>query len=598
MNEKLIERFKTTFEKLKPIAGQMLVELGDESRVLERARHKPRVLVVGEFNTGKSSLVNSAIGETLLPVGVTPTTSLTTVLQHGPFRLEIKPIGQKDPIKVEPGKDQSFGYGIKEGGFDWAGLKQLLTDQKNIDQIEQVLITHPAAPESIVIIDTPGINDLSKSRAEVVYGFIPQADIVVFLINATKPFSESERVFLEERILAGDLKKVLFVVNHLDEIEEHERAELIQDIHDQVRDAVNKGLDNLNQILGSTLHPKIEKVTLLPACAKLMAPLDGKSTRGSIGFATGGNRSENELADMNRAVWQQILKAATADREKEVEATLHHHLRRSAMKITRAIDATLQARQSGNDAMLQRLRDNSDRLKKLRDTFRSSEVKIKKAEAELKERIHAQIEKTVAEMANTGIWNRDPNMINQRLKDLYEYITNSMKSRLDELYAELGQDFDAILEDKRFMEEHHLQIQYDLSDLPNKIVSSLSFAYLAAIFFGISVGMFAGAAYFASQVIANKRSIKQYLLSMRVKEDKLLEVKKELLYAVDQEIEYAIDFVRQSLSQRADIIQGDVRNLVFALTRDTKLDVAAIQKSLESVQPEINAFLLPEKPVT
>src|SRR5438270_4791781 len=42
-----------------------------------------RVLVLGEFKRGKSTLINALLGANLLPANVTPTTALLTLIKNG-----------------------------------------------------------------------------------------------------------------------------------------------------------------------------------------------------------------------------------------------------------------------------------------------------------------------------------------------------------------------------------------------------------------------------------------------------------------------------------------------------------------------------------
>ena len=41
------------------------------------------VVVLGEFNHGKSTFINALLGESVLPVGITPTTAVLTHIAHG-----------------------------------------------------------------------------------------------------------------------------------------------------------------------------------------------------------------------------------------------------------------------------------------------------------------------------------------------------------------------------------------------------------------------------------------------------------------------------------------------------------------------------------
>ncbi|NLI75727.1 MAG: hypothetical protein GX442_04705 [Candidatus Riflebacteria bacterium] len=590
-NQATLDRFQKLYDDLRHLGDRLLVDPGQVKTVLDRARHKARILVVGEFNTGKSSLINSALGEPLLPTGITPTTSLVTILDNGPFKVTIKPMGSKDPLDIEPGKPGTPGYGIPDGSFDWAGFKNLLTDPKNIDQIEQVRITHPIVPPTLTIIDTPGINDIAKSRAEIVYGLIPVADIVVFVISALKPFSESERIFLEEKLLANDLKKIVFVVNRIDEIEPAERADLLADIAQNLAKALNTSYKRINAVLGQNLYLEVDRVEVMPACGKELAPIEGKTLSRTIGFNLAGGSGKNPLADGNRAVWKKVLELSGVKREGEVEQVLHHFLRRGAMRLGRALHEMAANDKSGREATLQRLNDHKNRLQQLRQTLKNAERRIVETEASLKENFKTRIEQVFADLASALRLQRDPGTVNLRLKELYEYITSKMKGTLDDLYRELGHSFDAIIDDPAFLEERKFELEYDLNDFPGKVVSSLSFAYLAAIFFGINIGLFAGAAYFASQIIANKRSVKQYLMNATVSEETLKKVQNDLLERVIHEVEYAVDFIRQSLIQRIDIIQNEVRHAAYALGRPGKHDLKALQAELDGITKGINAFL-------
>ncbi len=592
MNKPMIERFQALYDDLRRLGDRLLVNPGEVKTVLDRAHHQARVLVVGEFNTGKSSLINSALGEPLLPTGILPTTSLVTILDHGPFKVTIKPMGTKDPFDIEPGKAGTPGYGIPDGSFDWDGFRKLLTDPKNIDQIEQVRIAHPIVPPNLTIIDTPGINDIAKSRAEIVYGLIPMADIVLFVISALKPFSESERIFLEEKLLAADLKKIVFVVNRIDEVEADERADLLADITANLTKALNTSFERINGMLGQNLYRKVDTVDVLPACGREMAPIESKTISRSIGFnlaPASGDR--NPLAEGNRRIWKKVLELAGVKRESEVEQVLHHFLRRGAMRIRRALADIRANESSGREATLARLKDHAGKLQQLRQTLKSAERRIVETENALKADFKAKIERVFGDLGGTLRLQRDPATVNTRLKELYEYITAKMKGTLDDLYRELGHSFDAIIDDPAFLEQRTFEIEYDLTDVPGKVVSSLSFAYLAAIFFGINIGLVAGAAYFASQIIANKRSVKQYLLTATVSGETLTQVQNDLLERVTHEVEYAVDFIRQSLIQRIDLIQSEVRHAAFTLNRPGKFDLPALEAELEKITTGINGFL-------
>ena len=131
------------------------------------------LVVAGEFNSGKSSFINALLGERVLPEGVTPTTDRINLLRHGPV------VGEQ--------------------------------------QLEAFLLerTHPAELlREITVVDTPGTNAIIRRHEELTRDFIPRSDLVLFVTSADRPFTESERAFLEQIREWG--KKVVFVINKID----------------------------------------------------------------------------------------------------------------------------------------------------------------------------------------------------------------------------------------------------------------------------------------------------------------------------------------------------------------------------------------------
>jgi len=135
------------------------------------------LVVVGEFNAGKSALVNALLGERVLPEGATPTTSRVTLVKWGEHA-------------VEQVVDESYA-----------------------------IYTYPLPLlKELNIVDTPGTNAVIRRHERLTDEFVPRSDLVIFATSADRPMTESERLFLE-RILAWG-KKVVFVLNKADILED------------------------------------------------------------------------------------------------------------------------------------------------------------------------------------------------------------------------------------------------------------------------------------------------------------------------------------------------------------------------------------------
>ncbi|HEY5904089.1 MAG TPA: dynamin family protein [Anaerolineales bacterium] len=134
------------------------------------------VVVVGEFNAGKSALVNALLGERVLPEGVTPTTSRVTLVKWG---------------------EQAAQQVVDEGFAIYTYPLPLL--------------------QELNIVDTPGTNAIIRQHERLTDDFVPRSDLVLFTTSADHPLTESERQFLA-RILAWG-KKVVFALNKADIIQ-------------------------------------------------------------------------------------------------------------------------------------------------------------------------------------------------------------------------------------------------------------------------------------------------------------------------------------------------------------------------------------------
>jgi small GTP-binding protein len=154
------------------------------------------LVVVGEFNSGKTAVINALLGQRLLEEGVTPTTTQIYLIRHG------------------------------------SREKTALGD-------DQILVTFPIEFLSgMTIVDTPGTNAVIRRHEAITNLFVPRSDLVLFVTSADRPFTESERNFLERIRDWG--KKVVMVVNKIDILE-------VEGEISKVRDFV---LENARLLLG------------------------------------------------------------------------------------------------------------------------------------------------------------------------------------------------------------------------------------------------------------------------------------------------------------------------------------------------------------
>ena len=172
------------------------------------------LVVVGEFNHGKSSFVNALLGHEALPTGVTPTTAAIHHLRYAD--------APEATVVYTSGKRESLPF-AEVRSFAVGGGREVK------DEVDYLEVGYPAAllRERILLVDTPGVNDLSLQRADITYSYIPRADAVLFLLDAGQILKESEREFLEEKLLKASRDKIVFVITKWDILSPSERVEAL-----------------------------------------------------------------------------------------------------------------------------------------------------------------------------------------------------------------------------------------------------------------------------------------------------------------------------------------------------------------------------------
>ena len=154
------------------------------------------LVVVGEFNAGKSTLINALLGAPVMREGVTPTTDRVTLIVHGE--------------------------------------RETRTELSS----ELVRLTHPAPRlRALALVDTPGTNAVITRHQVLTERFVPRADLILFVTSADRPFTESERAFLQRISEWG--KKVTVVVNKVDLLEDDAAvAEVLAYVRSHARDTL------------------------------------------------------------------------------------------------------------------------------------------------------------------------------------------------------------------------------------------------------------------------------------------------------------------------------------------------------------------------
>jgi len=150
------------------------------------------LVIVGEFNAGKSAFINALVGDDVMPEGVTPTTAVINLLRYGETQTETM-----------------LPDGIIQRTFPADFL------------------------DEITVVDTPGTNAIIREHEALTQSFVPRSDLVLFVTSADRPFTESEREFMATIREWG--KKIVIILNKIDLLrDEQARQQVISFVQESV----------------------------------------------------------------------------------------------------------------------------------------------------------------------------------------------------------------------------------------------------------------------------------------------------------------------------------------------------------------------------
>jgi hypothetical protein len=166
--------------------------------------------VLGQFKRGKSTLLNSLLGERILPVSIVPLTAIPTWIQKGEIaRANVEFLNSNRPA-------ETFADGTASV-CDF--LSRFVTEAANPNNrlgVSRVELYHPAPilRDGLVFIDTPGIGSTFRHNTDTTLRFLPECDAALFLVSADPPITETEVEFLKQ--VKARVPRLFFVVNKVD----------------------------------------------------------------------------------------------------------------------------------------------------------------------------------------------------------------------------------------------------------------------------------------------------------------------------------------------------------------------------------------------
>jgi GTPase SAR1 family protein len=144
------------------------------------------LVIVGEYNSGKSTFINALLGDEVFAMGDLPTTRAISILRYG-----------------DPGPPELIAPNVQLYHYPLEVLRDL------------------------DIVDTPGTNSIERMEEEITREFVPRSDLVLFVTSLLQPLTASELDFLTHIRQWG--KKVVFIVNGIDRRNSDEQLDRVRE---------------------------------------------------------------------------------------------------------------------------------------------------------------------------------------------------------------------------------------------------------------------------------------------------------------------------------------------------------------------------------
>lgn len=223
-----IQQHRTTLLGLAEREAKIIeaLDVATHMRLIENLRARItsdtfKILVLGDFKQGKSTLINALLGEQVLPSFAYPTTATINEVKYAAQKRAVL-----HPLPVNGTRPAPVEISISE-------LNQHVTiDDKDPDKpspYEKAEVYWPLelCRNGVELVDSPGLNE-GPIRTEVTLRYLALADAVIFVLNAEQFLAQNEQDFIDLYLSPMGYDNVFYVANKINRIEPDQREGLIQ----------------------------------------------------------------------------------------------------------------------------------------------------------------------------------------------------------------------------------------------------------------------------------------------------------------------------------------------------------------------------------
>ena len=221
-------RESTVLETLREVAERWDLKLLDEDIQSLTSDHSVQVGFLGDFSSGKSTLINELTGvEDLMPTHLEPCTAnagqvVSTPDLEAPEYFRVDPNGEMTSISRPDFDDLACGRGSTDG---------------------RPLVRLPSCtgfPAEFIFLDTPGLSTLIEEHTEVTLGELPFVDAAVICVDIRKGgLTSSVTEFLKFPGIRHLQHRFLIALTFADQLSATSRKEVAEKVADTLSQTVD-----------------------------------------------------------------------------------------------------------------------------------------------------------------------------------------------------------------------------------------------------------------------------------------------------------------------------------------------------------------------
>lgn len=188
-------------------------------------------LVMGKFKNGKSTFINSIVGKNMMASKASACTAVIATVEFGHSTDQVNVVYTDGSVVSKSLDEFTREFQLTKEDQDLVEEGGRLDRFANVDHVEMQSDDSLFA-DGVHLIDSPGLEE-DVSRTTTTNKYVPQADAIIFMLNAISLFSEKERAYIVENFEGKCRRNLFFVVNRINQVSDPSLLEL--DVKPNVR---------------------------------------------------------------------------------------------------------------------------------------------------------------------------------------------------------------------------------------------------------------------------------------------------------------------------------------------------------------------------